>query len=99
MKRILGKGAVFLFRFAVVAVALLTLFIAFTPQGRAGFDTALFVAQVLELPVKPQSWFTDEPLRQEVHYQSADGTDVAEVYRLPHGEPRAAVLLSLGGRG
>ena len=44
MKRILGKGEFFLFRLALVAVALLTLFIAFTPQGRAGFHTALFVA-------------------------------------------------------
>ena len=96
MRRILGQGAFFLFRFAVVGAALLTLFIAFTPQGRAGFHTALFVAQVLEMPVKPQPWFAAEPLRQEVHYQSADGTDVAEVYRLPDGEPRAAVLLSLG---
>ena len=96
MKRILGKGEFFLFRLALVAVALLTLFIAFTPQGRAGFHTVLFVSQVLEMPVKPQSWFADEPLHQEVHYQSADGTDVAEVYRLPDGEPRAAVLLSLG---
>ena len=96
LKRILGKGAFFLFRLALVAVALLTLFIAFTPQGRAGFHTALFVSQVLEMPVKPESWFADEPLHQEVHYQSADGTDVAEVYRLPDGEPRAAVLLSLG---
>ena len=50
------------------------------------------------MPVKPQPWFAAEPLRQEVHYQSADGTDVAEVYRLPDGEPRAAVLLSLGVR-
>ena len=82
----------------MVGAALLALFIAFTPQGRAGFHTALFVAQVLEMPVKPQPWFAAEPLRQEVHYQSADGTDVAEVYRLPDGEPRAAVLLSLGGQ-
>ena len=44
LKRILGQGAFFLFRFAVVGAALLTLFIAFTPQGRAGFHTALFVA-------------------------------------------------------
>ena len=94
--RILRKGASWLFQFLVVLGALLTLFIALTPQGRAGFHTALFVTQVLELPLKPQVWFTDEPLRHEAHYQSSDGTTVADVYRNPDGKPRAAVVLFLG---
>ena len=76
--------------------ALLTLFIALSPQGSAGFQTALFVTQVLDTPVKPQSWFTAEPVRHEVHYQSSDGATVADVYRLPDDKPRAAVLLFLG---
>ena len=80
----------------MVAGALLTLFIALTPQGRAGFHTALFLAQVLDAPVKPQTWFTKEPLRHEVSYPSPVGTSVAVVYRIPDGRPRAAVLLSLG---
>ena len=96
LKQMLRKAMYRLLRFLVVVVAVMTLFIIITPQGRAGFHTALFVTQTLEVPIKPQSWFTDEPLRHEVHYQSADGTDVAEVYRLPDGKPRAAVVLSLG---
>ena len=80
----------------MVLGALLTLFIAVTPQGRAGFHTTLFVTQVLELPIKPQAWFTDEPLRHEVHYPSSDGTTVADVYRPADGKPRAAVVLFLG---
>ena len=56
----------------------------------------LFVSQTLETPIKPQSWFTADSLRQEVHYQTADGAAVADIYRLPDGKPRAAVLLSLG---
>ena len=94
--RVLRKGASWLFQALVVLGALLTLFIALTPQGRAGFHTALFVTQVLELPFKPQSWFTAEPLRHEAHYQSSDGTTVADVYRDPDGKPRAAVVLFLG---
>ena len=96
MKRMLRKGVSLLFRLLVVTVSLLTLLIVLTPQGRAGFHTALFVLQVLEAPVKPQSWFTDDPIRYEGHYQSSDGSDVADVYRLPDGKPRAAVVLSLG---
>ena len=62
-KRVLRKGASWVFQALVVFGALFTLFIALTPQGRAGFHTALFVTQVLDLGVKPQTWFTDEPLR------------------------------------
>ena len=96
MKRVLRKGASWLFQFLVVAGSLLTLFITLTPQGRAGFHTALFLTQVLDTPVKPQSWFTDEPLRHEVSYPAPEGTSVAQVYRIPGGKPRAAALLALG---
>ena len=96
MKRASRKGTCWLFQIIVVAGALLTLFIALTPQGRAGFHTALFLTQVLDAPIKPQTWFTDEPLRHEVSYQSPEGTSVAQVYRIPDGKMRAAVVLSLG---
>ena len=96
MKRMMRKGASWLFQFLVVSGALLTLFIALTPQGRAGFHTALFLTQVLDAPVKPQGWFTSEPLRHEVSYPSPEGMSVAQLYRVPDGQPRAAALLSLG---
>ena len=54
MIRVVRKGASWLFQALVVLGALLTLFIAVTPQGKAGFHTALFVTQVLDLPFKPQ---------------------------------------------
>ena len=96
MIRVVRKGASWLFQALVVLFGLLTLFIALTPQGRAGFQTVLFVTQVLDLSIKPQSWFTDEPLRHEVHYPSSDGTAVADVYRPADGKPHAAVVLFLG---
>ena len=103
LKRLLLRVIVWLFRLLIATALLLTLFIVLTPQGRAGFNTFLFVSETLESPIKPQSWFTDDSMRQEVHYQTADGTAVADVYRLTDGKPRAAVLLSLGandtGRG
>ena len=85
-----------LLRLLVVTAILLTLVIVLTPQGKAGFHTVLFVLETLESPIKPQSWFTGDSLRQEVHYQTANGAAVADVYRLTDGKPRAAVLLSLG---
>ena len=80
----------------VVIGSLLTIFIAATPQGKAGFRAALFVPQVLEVPFKPQSWLASDPVRHEVTYPQEIGTGVADVYRIPDGEPRAAVLLFLG---
>ena len=94
--RIPRKGASWLFQTLVVIGALLTLFIAVTPQGKAGFHTVLFVSQVLDLPVKPQAWFSKDTLRYEVHYQSSDGTTVADVYRPDDDRRHAAVVLFLG---
>ena len=76
--------------------ALVTLFIALTTQASAGFHTALFLTPVLDMPVKPQTWFTDEPIRHQVSYPAPGGASVAEVYRIPDGKPPAMALLSLG---
>jgi len=80
----------------VVLVSILTILIAVTPQGKAAFRAALFVPQVLDSSIKPQTWFTPDPIRHEVTYLQSKGTGVADVYRIPDGEQRAAVLLFLG---
>ena len=95
-KRWLREVAIWSFGILVATGLFLTMFITLTPQGRTGFHTALFVLQVLEMPVKPQPWFTDAPVRHEVRYPIAHGTSVADVYRPQDGKPRAAVLLFLG---
>ena len=96
LNRLLRKGLSLVLWLSASVVASVTIFIVLTPQGRAGYHTALFVLQMLDAPVKPQSWFTDDTLRQEVHYLTPDGTATADIYRLPDGKPRAAVLLFLG---
>ena len=96
MRTVLWNWSVRLFLALVLLSSLLSLFLTFTPQGRAGFHTVLFVLQVLEVPVQPQPWFTREPVRLEVTYPQADGTGVADIYRIPDDKERAAVLLFLG---
>ncbi len=76
--------------------AVLAIFLTLIPQGRAGFHAALFVFQVLEMGIKPQALFTKEPVRREVSYPQADGTGLADIYRIPDEEDRAAVLIFLG---
>ena len=80
---------------ALLAAALFIFFTA-TPQGKAAFRAALFVPQILEVPFKPQPWFSGDPVRHEVTYPQETGTGVADVYRIPDGKRRAAVLLFLG---
>ena len=93
MRRIPSTTRLWALRTAAVALALLTLFIIATPQGRTSFNTVLFVLQVLDLPIRPQTLFTTEPVRHRIQFGPED---VADVYRLPDDKPRAAVLLSLG---
>jgi len=76
----------------VTVVSLATIF----PQLPTGFHTALFVTQVLNVPVKPQVWFTQTPVRQEITYERPDGLGEADVYYLPDGKRRAALLVFLG---
>ncbi len=94
-----AKGAVRAVSGLAIAVVALVIFVTATPWGRAGFQTVLFVSQVLDLGVKPQGWFTGQPVRQEVTFPQANGDGVADIYRIVDeaGAPgRAAVLIFLG---
>ena len=86
------RGALGLLAFTGV----LAIFLILTPQGRAGYQTAFFVLQVMDLGIRPQTWLTPEPLREEVRYPQATGEGVADVYRVPRKGKQAAVLIFLG---
>ena len=59
--------------------------------------TAAFVGEMLPGPVKVQHLLTPEPHRMTTTFVRHDGTpDIAEVYVIPGGKPRAAVLMFLG---
>ena len=71
-------------------------FLALAPQGRAAVKSAFFVTQVLTLPIKPMEWITPDPVREAITFPLADGEGEADVYRIPDGKKRAAVLVFLG---
>ncbi len=96
MKRFISKWGRRLFLGLLGLAAVLAIFFTLIPQGRAGFHTALFVFQVLEMGIKPQALFTRDPVRREVSYPQAAGTGLADIYRIPDEEDRAAVLIFLG---
>ena len=90
-----------LWRKLLIALALLpvlgVILVAATPQRRIGFKTVLFIPQVLpSIPIRPQEWFTDDPIRQEVSYPIPSGQGVADLYTPADEGEHAAVLLFLG---
>ena len=80
-----------------VLTVLFVLLLAVTPQGRAAVRTALFVPQVLPaIPLKPQEWFTQDPVWQHVEFPTARGQGSADLI-LPGGSgEHSAVLFFLG---
>ena len=98
---ILVRGILRFARRALVALAavvlVLFLLVVLTPQGRAAFRAALFIPEVLpDLAVKPQSWFSREPVLEEVVFDTALGPGIADIYR-PGGDGRHGAVVFFQG--
>ena len=70
--------------------------VGFSPPGKTAIRTSFFVTQILDLPIKPQTWFADTPVREKVMYPGPNGELVSDVYSLTGHEPRPGILLFLG---
>ena len=82
--------------FIVFLILIVIVGTVISPQGRAVIHTSLFVSQILDLPIKPQTWFIDTPIRQKVIYPGPHTELVSDVYSLSDGESRPGILLFLG---
>ena len=71
-------------------------FLALAPQGKAAVRSALFVTQVLPIPVKPMEWVTPDTVREAVTFPMPNGEGTADIYRIADGKKRAGVLVFLG---
>ena len=80
----------------VFIILIIVLGVVVSPVGRTAIHTSLFVAQILDLPIKPQTWFIDTPIRERVVYPGPNGELVSDVYFLSSSEPRPGILLFLG---
>ena len=95
-RRILRFARRALIALAAVVIVLFLL-IVLTPQGRAAFRAALFIPEVLpDLAVKPQSWFSREPVLEEVVFDIKTGPGVADVYR-PGGDGKHGAVVFFQG--
>ena len=94
--RFVGRAAYRVYMgLGALLVAVVVLFTVF-PQLSTGWHTALFVTQVLNVPVKPQTWFTATPVREEITYPRPDAAGQADIYYIPDGKRRAGLLVFLG---
>ncbi len=71
-------------------------YLALAPQGQDIMASTLFVIQTLPSPIKPQEWFTSDPVREEVTYRLAAGMGTADIYRTPGDDARPGVVVFLG---
>lgn len=80
---------------AVLAVLLGGLF--GTRYGRLAFTSAAFLPDLMvDLPARPVTWFTSDPIRERVTVRYAGGKSMpADVYRPPHGR-RGAIIFVMG---
>ena len=54
------------------------------------------MTQVLPLPIKPQTWLSAEPVREDITFPLSDGDGTADIYRIADGKTRAGVLVTPG---
>jgi len=66
-----------------------------THYGRLAFTSAAFLPDLMvDLPVRPVTWFTSDPVRERITLHYADGkTMPADIYRPPHGRHGAIVFV------
>jgi acetyl esterase/lipase len=66
-----------------------------THYGRLAFTSAAFLPDLMvDLPVRPVTWFTSDPVRERVTLHYADGkTMPADLYRPPHGRHGAIIFV------
>ena len=67
-----------------------------TPASRSAFHTAMFISQILDLGIQPQTWLTSEPVSYEITYPRGQQQGQADIYRNPNSTTQAAILLFLG---
>lgn len=85
---------------ALIIIAVLLSGFACSRYGRAAGLSALFLPDMMfaqvDLPVRPVTWVTADPVVEREYIDYGSGGIVADVYRPPDDERHAAVIFSMG---
>ena len=82
---------------ALIVIVAIGSGLAFSRYGRPAVASALFLPDMLaDLPVRPATWFTADPIVERVTIDYGSGRIIADVYRPPDDDRHASILLSMG---
>jgi hypothetical protein len=82
---------------ALVVIGVLGAGFACSDHGRPALASALFLPDMMvNLPVRPVTWFTAEPEVERTYIDYGSGRILADIYRPAGGGRHAAVIFSMG---
>lgn len=82
---------------AILVIAVIGAGLTFTKQGRPAVLSAFLLPDMMvELPLRPVTWFTDDPIVEREFIDYGSGRILADIYRPPDDKRHAALLLSMG---
>jgi hypothetical protein len=82
---------------AVAVIGVIGAGFVFSPYGRTATISALVLPDMMvDLPVRPVTWFTPEPVVEHTVIDYGSGRMVADIYRPGDDERHAAVVFSMG---
>ena len=82
---------------ALIVIAVIGASLIFTKQGRPAVISAFLLPDMMvELPVRPVTWFTADPVVERTFIDYGSGRILADIYRPPDDERHATILFSMG---
>jgi acetyl esterase/lipase len=82
---------------AIIVIAAIGSGLTCSQHGRPALASALFLPDMLvDLPVRPVTWLTPDPLVERTTIDYGSGGIVTDIYRPPGGGRHAAIIFSMG---
>ena len=82
---------------ALLVIAIIWSGLVYSKYGRPAYTSALVLPDMMvELPVRPATWFTPTPIVDRTYIDYGSGRILADIYRPPDGERHAAMIFSMG---
>jgi len=82
---------------ALVVIGVIVSGFACSKHGRPALASAFLLPDMMvNLPVRPVTWFTDEPVVERTHIQYGNDRILADIYRPDDDKQHATIIFSMG---
>ncbi len=82
---------------ALLVIAVLGAGLVFSRYGRVATLSALLLPDMMvDLPVRPVTWLTPEPIVEHAYIDYGSGGITTDIYRPADGDPHGAIVFSMG---